>query len=127
MTRPREQIRIQTAASHRPRVSDRELGFGKVFTDHMFMMEYDGADGRWRDPRVVPYGPLTLDPAAGVLHYGQAMFEGLKAYRFADGTLQAFRLDRHARRLAQGAARLCMPAPDPELFEQAVLTLLGVD
>src|SRR5262249_43211170 len=78
-------------------------------------------------PRVVPYGPITLDPAAGCFHYGQAMFEGLKAYRFPDGTLRAFRPDRHAQRLARGAARLCLPAPHPEYTQEAIFALLKVD
>ena len=67
-----------------------KLGFGKVFTDHMFMMDYDRQNG-WQNARIVPFGPLTLHPASTVFHYGAEVFEGLKAYRAADGSVQLFR------------------------------------
>jgi branched-chain amino acid aminotransferase len=81
----------------------------------------------WGEPSVVPYGPLPLDPAAGALHYGQAMFEGLKAFRGQDGKVRLFRGDAHAKRMAAGAPRLCMPAPEPKVSEDLFHALVGVD
>jgi branched-chain amino acid aminotransferase len=78
----------------------------------MFVAEWTSQRG-WHDARIVPYGPMSFDPAASVLHYGQAMFEGMKAFRGADGKVRLFRVERHARRMAEGAPRLCMPPPDP--------------
>ena len=74
------------------------LGFGKYFTDHMFMMDYDEGQG-WHDGRIIPYGPICFDPGSTTLHYGQMMFEGLKAYRNPEGTLNLFRPDMNAKRL----------------------------
>jgi branched-chain amino acid aminotransferase len=119
-------ITVQTAATRKPRPQDSELVFGRIFTDHMAMIDYE--DGRgWLNPRVVPYGPLTLDPASAVLHYGQELFDGLKAFRGSDGRVRVFRLDRHCRRMAGGAARLCMPAIDIELMSETLLAFLRVD
>src|SRR5579884_1517658 len=109
----------------RPKTPEDQLGFGKVFTDHMFMAEWD-KEG-WRNPRVVPRAPIQLDPAANVFHYGQAMFEGLKAYRWADGTIRLFRPDRNCQRMAAGAARLCMAPVDPELLLRGILKVVDVD
>ena len=85
-----------------------QLRFGTLFTEHMSVATYD--QGRWNEAQVVPFGPLALHPAAAGLHYGQAMFEGLKAFRGVDGVIRIFRLERHCQRMARGAARLCMPA-----------------
>ena len=71
-------------------LDESKLGFGRVMTDHMFLMNYDAGQG-WHDARVVPYGPLELDPSCMVLHYAQEVFEGLKAYRWADGSVRLFR------------------------------------
>ncbi len=109
-----------------PTRSAAELGFGRFFTDRMFVMEWTAERG-WHGGRVAPRAALSLDPAAAVLHYGQALFEGLKALRDADGRARVFRLDRHARRMAGGAERLCVPVVPPELFEDAVLRLLRAD
>ena len=117
---------VQLTQAPRPRPSDAGLGFGKHFADHMFVMEWTSQRG-WHDGRVVPYGPLALDPAASVLHYGQAMFEGLKAFRGRDGKVRLFRLERHCRRMAEGAPRLCMPPPDPELTQRAITELVRAD
>jgi len=103
-----------------------ELGFGRLFADHMFMMDYGRQEG-WHGHRIVPYGPLTLDPAAAVLHYGQEAFEGLKAWRGENGKIRLFRPDRHCARMAQSAARLCIPAIDPEEMMQALLQLVSID
>ena len=120
-----ERIDIRWAPSRRVRPADAELGFGKYFTDHMFVMEYEG--GRWANPRIVPYGPLSLDPSTSAIHYGQAMFEGMKAFRGKDDCIRAFRIDKHAMRMRDGAARLCMPSLEVADFKEALLSLLSVD
>src|SRR5262245_16306624 len=117
---------VQLTASPRPRPDDHGLGFGKHFADHMFVAEWTPQRG-WHDGRIVPYGPMALDPAASVLHYGQAMFEGMKAFRGVDGKVRLFRVGRHCRRMAEGAPRLCMPALDPEIMEHAITELVRVD
>jgi branched-chain amino acid aminotransferase len=116
-----------TRADHpKPKPRDEELGFGRIFTDHMFLL--DGtADQGWHNPRIVPYGPLTLDPATAVFHYSQAIFEGLKAYRSPRDTILLFRPDMNAARLNRSAARLCMPPVDEELFLTAIKTLVAVE
>ena len=120
-------ISTHLTTHRKPRPKDTELVFGRTFTDHMALIDYDAERGGWFDPRVVPYEALALDPAAAVLHYGQAMFEGLKAFRTANGKVQLFRVDRHCRRMAEGAGRLCMPAIDIELMREAILALVRVD
>jgi branched-chain amino acid aminotransferase len=82
-------------------------GFGTHFTDHMVHIEWTEAGG-WSDGEVVPYGPLTVDPACAVLHYGQEIFEGLKAYRQPDGSVAAFRPEANAERFRRGARRMAM-------------------
>ncbi|WP_068165120.1 branched-chain amino acid aminotransferase [Rhodococcus phenolicus] len=101
-------------------------GFGNFFTDHMVTITYTEGTG-WHDATVEPYGPVALDPAAMVLHYGQAIFEGLKAYRQADGSISSFRAGANAARLNRSAERLAMPALPEELFQRAIVELLEVD
>lgn len=123
-------IRTEISSARKSRPADAELIFGRVFTDHMALADWEeGADGKgvWSDPRVVPYGPFSLDPAAAVFHYGQEIFDGLKAYRAADGGVRLFRADRHCQRLSDGAARLCMPSMDPTLLRDLLVTLVGID
>lgn len=96
------------------------LGFGRIFTDHMFIMDYYEGEG-WKDARIVPFGPITLHPAATVLHYGSEIFEGLKAYRKADGHVQLFRPIENIRRMNNSAERLCLPQI-PEDLAMQVLT-----
>ena len=96
------------------------LGFGKIFTDHMFMMDYSKEEG-WHDARIVPFGPIALHPASTVLHYGSEIFEGLKAYRKADGSVQMFRPEENIARLNRSAERLCLPQI-PEDLALEVLT-----
>ena len=101
-------------------------GFGRYFTDHMVRIDWT-EDGGWGEPAVVPYGPLSLDPATAALHYGQEIFEGLKAYRQPDGSIASFRPDANAARFRASAARLAMaPLPD-ELFLASLAELLDVD
>jgi branched-chain amino acid aminotransferase len=106
--------------------ADDTLTFGNVFTDHMFQMNYDVGKG-WHDPRIVPYGPFTLDPATCVLHYGQGIFDGLKAYRGEDGHVRLFRLPDHARRLNRSAHYLCIPEIDPAMVEESIRALVEID
>ena len=98
------------------------LGFGTLFTDHMFLMDYTAGQG-WHNPRIVPYAPITLDPAALVFHYAQECFEGLKAYRTASGAVQLFRPDKNGERLASTHRRLCIPEIPVEDFVEAVRAL----
>jgi branched-chain amino acid aminotransferase len=100
-------------------------GFGRYFTDHMVRIDY--ADGAWGDARVVPYGPLQLDPATMALHYGQEIFEGLKAYRQPDGSIASFRPDANARRFARSAKRLGMAELPEELFLDSLRALVDID
>jgi len=100
-------------------------GFGKLFTDHMVTIAYK--DGAWQRGEVKPYGPLTLAPSASVLHYGQAIFEGFKAFVQPDGSIGTFRPEANAERFNRSAARLAMPALPPELFMKAADALINID
>ena len=102
------------------------LGFGKIFADHMFMMNYTEGKG-WHDARIVPYGELSLEPSAMVFHYGQEMFEGLKAYKGADGKTRLFRTDMNAKRDNASNKRLCIPEIPEEDFVEAVKAVVKVD
>jgi len=102
------------------------LEFGKQTSDHMFLMDYAPGSG-WSDPRIVPYGQLSLDPTALVLHYNQQIFEGLKAFRQADGSVALFRPDRYANRFLRSAERMAMPQVETDDFIQAVTELVSVD
>jgi branched-chain amino acid aminotransferase len=102
-------------------------GFGKVFTDHMGAIDYDEARGGWHDPRICPRGPITLDPAAAVLHYAQEIFEGMKAYPHPDETLALFRPQENARRFNDSARRMAMPELPEELFLESLRRLVDID
>ncbi|UWF78407.1 MULTISPECIES: branched-chain amino acid aminotransferase [Microbacterium] len=104
----------------------KDPGFGTSFTDHMVDICWSEKGG-WHRPRVQPYGPISLDPAASVLHYGQEIFEGIKAYRHADGSIHTFRPDRNARRLQKSAQRLALPELPEEYFLQSLRELIAVD
>jgi len=101
------------------------LNFGQIFTDHMFICDY--VDGAWQTPKIVPYGPLTLDPSARVFHYGQAVFEGMKAYKDDDGNTFLFRPDENFNRINKSAERLAMPEFPEEYFFDGLNTLLRLD
>ena len=106
--------------------ADDNYGFGTTFTPHMFMMEY--SDGKWGEPSIEPYGNLSLDPAAKVFHYGQEIFEGMKAYTNPeDGSVHMFRPDMNIKRFNKSCARMCMPQVDEELFMEALHTLINLD
>jgi branched-chain amino acid aminotransferase len=119
-------IRITRTTTRKARPKDADLGFGTVFTDHMFVMDFEEEKG-WYDPRVEPYGPLELDPATAFLHYGQGLFEGLKVFRGQDGRLRLFRPQKHVERLNRTAERMCIPPLDPELTLRSWTTLVDVD
>jgi branched-chain amino acid aminotransferase len=103
-----------------------EGGFGKYYTDHMVICDWSEAEG-WSEPELVPYGPLTLDPATAVFHYGQEIFEGMKAYRQPDGSVALFRPEANARRFAKSAERLALPQMPEELFLETVQALVKQD
>ena len=102
------------------------LGFGHIFTDHMFVMNYTEGKG-WHDPRIVPYGEISIEPSAMVFHYGQSMFEGMKAYRGKDDTIYLFRPDMNAKRANQSNQRLCIPEIPEDVFVEAVKAVVDVD
>ena len=101
-------------------------GFGQHFTDHMVDVCWS-VGGGWHRPQVKPYGPLSLDPAAAVLHYAQEVFEGIKAYRHADGSIHTFRPDQNGRRLQRSARRLALPELPVSYFIQSLEELIAVD
>jgi branched-chain amino acid aminotransferase len=101
-------------------------GFGVNFTDHMAVATWTAADG-WHDSAIVPYGPFSLDPATAVLHYSQQVFEGLKAYRHADGSVWLFRADQNAQRMLRSTARLALPELPPADFLGSIEALIAVD
>ncbi len=110
----------------KPLPDENNLGFGIHFTDHMFKMDYSEDQG-WHGPRIMPYGDFHLDPAAVVLHYGQAIFEGLKAYKGRDQKIRLFRPRENAKRLNRSAWRMCMPEMDEDKFIQAIKELVKVE
>lgn len=103
-----------------------ELGFGTIFTDNMFVMDYSLEKG-WHNPVIMPYGPIMMDPSFMVLHYGQETFEGLKAYKGLDGEPLLFRPEMNAKRLNESNKRLCIPEIDETLFVEAVSQLVKLD
>ncbi|MGH8892249.1 MAG: branched-chain amino acid aminotransferase [Actinomycetes bacterium] len=113
------------SAQERARLLEKP-GFGQVFTDHMVSADYTRDEG-WHDARLTAYEPLTLDPATSVLHYGQAIFEGLKAYHQADGSVALFRPEQNAARFQRSARRLAMAPLPEELFLESVRTLVRAD
>jgi branched-chain amino acid aminotransferase len=102
------------------------LPFGTIFSDHMFLMDYDKGKG-WHDARIVPFGNLDMSPAAMCLHYGQSVFEGMKAYRAVDGRILLFRPDRNMARMNSSNDRLCIPQIDEKFAEKAIEKLVSVD
>ncbi len=122
-----QEITVERTQHPKQKPTDQtKLGFGNYYTDHMFLMNYDEGQG-WHDPRIVPYGPIELDPAAMCLHYGQEVFEGLKAYRTADGRILLFRPDRNMARLNSSNDRLCIPLIDEAFAVEAIKKLVSVD
>lgn len=112
-----EALTITRAATFKAKPDPDKLGFGKIFTDHMFLMNYTAGRG-WHDPRIVPYGPISLEPCAMVFHYAQEVFEGMKAYRDPEGGVQLFRPMDNLRRMNDSCDRMCIPRiPEAETLE----------
>ncbi len=121
-----QEIKItKTTTSKITKVDFKNLNFGKVFTDHMFVCDY--VNGSWQTPKIIPYGPLTLDPSARVFHYGQAVFEGMKAYKDDRGDTFLFRPDENFIRINKSAERLAIPEFPEEYFFNGLNTLLTLD
>lgn len=119
-------IKIAKADQTRLSVTDfSQLPFGKVFTDHMFTADYE--DGEWKNLQILPYGPILMSPAISALHYGQAIFEGLKAYRQPNGGISVFRADKNFERFNKSAARMSMPSIPEEIFMQGLAALINID
>ncbi|MBQ4061778.1 MAG: branched-chain amino acid aminotransferase [Christensenellaceae bacterium] len=119
-------IKITKTLNPAQKPADDSLGFGKIFTDHMFVMDYNKAEG-WHDARIVPIDNITLHPACTVFHYGSEVFEGLKAYRRADGKVQLFRPIENAKRLNSSAERLCLPQIPVEDMLHILKTFISVE
>ncbi|MED1915563.1 branched-chain amino acid aminotransferase [Bacillus thuringiensis] len=120
------QLTITRTEQKKEKPASDKLGFGVHFTDHMFTLDYTEGKG-WHDPQIVPYSPLTLDPAAMVFHYGQAVFEGLKAYRKQEGKVRLFRPDQNFKRMNRSLERMSMPLIDEEFMVEALKQLVAVD
>lgn len=119
-------IKITKAKHSRLNETDfSNLQFGRTFSDHMFVADY--IDGEWKNFEIVPYGELPFSPAISALHYGQAFFEGLKAYKHADGRVSVFRPDKNAIRFNKSAERLCMPTLPEDIFVQSIAAVVDID
>ncbi len=123
---PMLNIRYELTRNKKTKPDYNSLGFGQYFTDHMFLMDYTEGKG-WHDARIVPYGPLSLDPASAVFHYAQEMFEGLKAYKTADGSIQLFRPDKNIERMNRTNERMCIPKIDPADALEAIRAIVETD
>ena len=120
------EIKIIRNENPKAKPDSNSLGFGKFFTDHMFIMDHDYENG-WHNARIVPYGNLSLSPASTVLHYGEEIFEGMKAYYTEDGKIQLFRPYENAKRMNNSADRLCLPEIPEEDFVEAIKKLVEID
>ncbi|MCB2203337.1 branched-chain amino acid aminotransferase [bacterium] len=119
---------LKITRAERTRIHDipyDNLGFGRYMSDHMFVVDY--ADGAWGEPRIEPYAPMSIDPANCTLHYGQTIFEGMKAYRSAKGGLNLFRPYMNAKRMNNSATAVCIPTLDEELFVDGIRELVKLD
>ena len=122
-----QEIKVALSTALKPKPQDEsQLGFGRIFTDHMFLMNYEKGRG-WYDPRIVPYGDFSMDPAAMVFHYGQAIFEGTKCYRHQDGGLQLFRPEENLARMSRSAERMAMPHLDEETALEGLKKLVEIE
>lgn len=121
-----QELTVQLADTKREKPDQSNLGFGRFFTDHMFMMDYTEGRG-WHDARIVPYQPITLDPSAMVFHYGQTVFEGMKAYLTDEGKVFLFRPEKNMERLNRSNERLCIPQIDGDFVIDGLKKLIEVD
>ena len=118
---------VTRTTNPKPRPTDEtKLGFCKQFTDHMFVMDYDEGQG-WHDGRVVPHAPFLMEPGCAVLHYSQCMFEGMKAYRTAEGKIQLFRPDMNIARMKRTNERMCIPELPGDIFLSAIKAVIHED
>ncbi len=115
----------RTTNSHLESVDWNNLPFGKVFSDHMLLMEY--ADGAWQQPEILPFGNISIHPATSAIHYGQSIFEGMKANKADNGDILIFRPDMNAKRFIESSERMCMPTIPEEMFIELVRKLVEVD
>lgn len=120
-----ETISVQLSETKKPKPTG-DLAFGTIFTDHMFIMDYEEGKG-WHDARITPYEPLSIDPAAMIFHYGQTIFEGLKAYHTEDGNIQLFRPEKNFERMNNSNKRMVMPQIDEDFVLQALKKLLNIE
>ena len=118
-------VTLNTHPATKP-AADKPLGFGQIFTDHMFVMDYVDGQG-WINPQIVPYGPLSLEPSAMVFHYGQAIFEGLKAYRAPDGSINLFRPHLNFERINVSNSRMVIPQIDPDFCVYCLKQLIKLE
>lgn len=122
-----EQIKLELTKNPKTKPDmEGKLPFGVNFSDHMFLMNYVEGQG-WINPRIVPYGPIELEPSCMVFHYAQEIFEGMKAYRTADGTIQLFRPSENFKRMNNSAERLCIPKVDVDFCVEALKKLVSID
>jgi branched-chain amino acid aminotransferase len=136
MTQTKSDLEFARRLSSRPKSAEQRAavlanpGFGKYFTDHTAVVDFsvgEDGEGYWHDARIEAYGPISLDPAAAVLHYGQEIFEGMKAYKHADGSIWTFRAEANAARLNRSAARLALPQLPDGVFLESIRELVAVD
>jgi branched-chain amino acid aminotransferase len=120
------EIRVELTKNPKSKPNPDKLGFGNHFSDHMFIMDYTEGKG-WHDARIVPYGPISYEPSIMVFHYGQSIFEGLKAYRTENGQIVLFRPDENMKRLNASCDRLCIPGIDEEFAIKALKQLINID
>ncbi|SDJ69520.1 branched-chain amino acid aminotransferase [Sediminibacillus albus] len=120
------EIKVTLADQLKQKPLAEQLEFGRIFTDHMFIMDYTAGKG-WHDARIIPYQPLVLDPAAIVFHYGQTVFEGMKAYETPEGKVRLFRPEKNMQRLNKSNDRLCIPQIDEKLALSAIKKLISID
>ena len=121
-----EKIRVELTKSPKEKPNPSNLPFGTHFSDHMFVMNYETGNG-WYDPRIVPYAPFALAPSSMVFHYAQEIFEGLKAYRGTDGSIQLFRPEENFRRMNISAERMCIPSVDVDFCVEATKQLVALE
>ncbi|MGR6836910.1 branched-chain amino acid aminotransferase [Syntrophomonas erecta] len=121
-----DNIKVELTTSPKQKPDPNNLHFGELFTDHMFVMDYTEGRG-WHDPRIIPYQPLVLDPSCMIFHYGQAIFEGLKAYKSKDSRVLLFRPQKNMERVNISNDRLCIPPIDPEFAVQAIRKLVDLE
>lgn len=118
-------MKITLTANPKKKPDFTKLGFGKYFSDHMLVTDY--CDGKWSEPQIVPYASFQMPPATNILHYGQGIFEGAKAYKTKEGKITVFRIDDNFKRMNNSARRMCMPTFDAEVVKEALFELIKIE